>query len=169
MHEYEIYDYNRNGANDVFRHNWCYILIFIVIIIIICLNFYSMQITLNQYFKAVSVAVWYRPIIIWYQYYIISHKACQSNPFPWCIWEQIENVFKKFNCVRYQNNHPYDHKICSSTYFFSHRKLWLFFLPLPLTHWGQDKMPTIPQTFSNAFYWINTLDFQVKLNWNMFL
>ena len=38
-----------------------------------------------------------------------------------------------------------------------------------LTHWGQDKMDAILQTFLNAFYWMKTFDFWIKFHWNMFL
>ena len=39
-----------------------------------------------------------------------------------------------------------------------------------LTHWGRDKMATISQTIlSNAFSWMNILEFRLRFHWNLFL
>ena len=39
----------------------------------------------------------------------------------------------------------------------------------PLTHWGQDKMATIFQTFSNAFSWMKIYEFCIRFHWSLFL
>ena len=36
------------------------------------------------------------------------------------------------------------------------------------THWGQDKMATILQTFSNAFSWIKMYKFRLRFHWSFF-
>ena len=39
-----------------------------------------------------------------------------------------------------------------------------------LTHWGRDKMAAFSQTtLSNAFTWMKTLGFQLKIHWSLFL
>ena len=39
-----------------------------------------------------------------------------------------------------------------------------------LTHWGRDKMAAFSQTtLSNAFSWMKTLDFRLKIHWSLFL
>ena len=39
-----------------------------------------------------------------------------------------------------------------------------------LTHWGRDKMAAISQTsFSNAFSWMKSFEFQILFDWNMLL
>ena len=39
-----------------------------------------------------------------------------------------------------------------------------------LTHWGRDKMVAILQTtYSNSFFFYETVEFQIKFHWNIFL
>ena len=39
-----------------------------------------------------------------------------------------------------------------------------------LTHWGRDKMAAVSQTtLSNAFSWMNMLEFWLRIHWSLFL
>ena len=41
---------------------------------------------------------------------------------------------------------------------------------LYLTHWGQDKMAAVSQTtLSNAFSWIEILEYRLRFHWSLFL
>ena len=41
---------------------------------------------------------------------------------------------------------------------------------LKWTHWGRDKMDAISQTtLSNAFSWMNMIEFRFKFHWSLFL
>ena len=57
-------------------------------------------------------------------------------------------------------------KLQSQCYF-----VWcfLYIFPSVLTHWGQDKVATMLQTFPNIFHWTKTFEFKKKLHWNLSL
>ena len=48
--------------------------------------------------------------------------------------------------------------------------LWLVQVDVSLTHLGRDKMAAVSQTtLSNAFSWMNMLEFRLRFQWSLFL